>query len=88
MNVHTETTGTALQQKIITQVEKRLPFLTSGNVYTVAAILGEQFWDEDDESHRSIGQCFSHLVGKNQLPFEQTGWNSVRHNEYRYTPED
>ncbi len=85
---NTSSTDTRLQQKIITQVEKRLPYLTAGNVYTVAAILGEKFWEDDDDAHRSIGQSFSHLVSNNRLPFIQVGWNAVRHNEYHYTPKE
>ena len=88
MKIFTDENDTPLQQKIIEQVKRRLPFLTSGNVYTVAAILGEQFWDEDDESHRSIGQCISYMVGKDRLPFTPAGWNSTRHNEYHYTPKE
>ena len=80
------TTYTPLQQKIIEQVEKRLPYLTADNVYTVAAILGDKFWDEDDDSHRGIGQSFSHLVNKGRLPFKNNGMTPVRHNEYHYTP--
>jgi hypothetical protein len=86
MNISVEESDTALQRKVIEQTVKRLPYLTSGNIYTVAAILGEEFWEEDDESHRSIGQSFSHLVNAQRLPFEHIGLTQVRHNEYRYTP--
>ena len=88
MNIYIDTNDTPLQRKIIEQVIKRLPYLTSGNVYTVAAILGETFWEEDNDSHRSIGKSFSHLVSKGRLPFEVIGLTPVRHNEYRYTPEE
>ena len=88
MTIAKKDNDTTLQQKIIEQVEKRLEYLTAGNVYTVAAILGEEFWgEEDDAAHKGIGHSFSHLVGTKRLPFTQVGWNSVRHNEYRYTPE-
>ena len=86
MNIHIDDADNALQQKLIEQTIKRLPYLTSGNIYTVAAILGEEFWEKDDESHKSLGLSFSHLVNKGRLPFEQTGLTPVRHNEYCYTP--
>jgi hypothetical protein len=35
-----------------------------------------------------LGQSFSHPVNNGRLPFIQKGWNAVRHNEYRYTPEE
>jgi hypothetical protein len=88
MNIYIDASDTALQRKVIEQTIKRLPYLTSGIIYTVAAILGEDFWEEDDESHRSIGQSFSHLVNNGRLPFESNGWSSNRHNEYRYTPSE
>jgi hypothetical protein len=87
MNIYTDDSDNTMQRKIIEQTIKRLPYLTSGSIYTVAAILGEDFWEEDDDSHKSIGQSFSHLVRKGRLPFEQTGLTGVRHNEYSYTPE-
>ena len=72
-----------------TQIAKRLSYLTAGEVYTLAAILGEQFWEEDDEdSHNALGRVFSSLVGGGRLPFESNGWSSNRHNEYRYTPSE
>ena len=78
-----------MQRKIIEQVIKRLPYLTSSSVYTVAAILGEEFWeDEDENTHKAIGLCFSYMVGKDRLPFTPAGWNSTRHNEYHYTPKE
>jgi hypothetical protein len=78
-----------MQRKLIRQVAKRLPYLTAGEVYTLAAILGEQFWEEDDEdSHNALGRVFSGLVGAGRLPFESNGWSSNRHNEYRYTPSE
>jgi len=88
MTTTTEPTSTTIQRKIIEQVINRLPYLTSGSVYTAAAILGEKFWEEDNDSHRSIGKSFSHLVSKGRLPFEVIGLTPVRHNEYRYTPEE
>lgn len=87
MNIAIEASDTEIQIKIITQVKKRLPYLTTGEVYTVAAILGEPFWDDGDESHKALGRIFSGLVGDGRLPFQQDGWNKIRHNEYRYTPE-
>jgi hypothetical protein len=89
MTTTTESTDSTTKQKLIEQVTKRLPFLTAGEVYTLAAILGEQFWDEDDEdSHNALGRVFSGLVGAGRLPFESNGWSSNRHNEYRYTPSE
>ncbi len=87
MKIFTDENDTPLQQKIIEQVKRRLPFLTSGNVYTVAAILGEEFWEDEDENmHKAFGLCFSYMVANQRLPFIQVGWNSVRHNEYHYQP--
>ncbi len=88
MKIYTDENDTPMQRKIIEQVIRRLPYLTSGSVYTVAAILGEKFWEDDDDSHRSIGQSFSYLATKGRLPFEIIGLTPVRHNEYRYTPEE
>ena len=83
------TNNSAMQSKLINQVAKRLPYLTAGEVYTLAAILGEQFWEEDDEdSHNALGRVFSGLVGADRLPFESNGWSSNRHNEYRFTPKE
>jgi hypothetical protein len=77
------------RNKLITQVKKRLPYLTAGEIYTLAAILGEQFWEEDDdESHNALGRVFSGLVTAGKLPFVSSGWSSNRHNEYRYTPSE
>jgi hypothetical protein len=87
MNIYIDDADNVLQRKLLEQTIKRLPYLTSGSIYTIAAILGEEFWEEDDESHKSLGQSFSHLVRKGRLPFEHTGLTGVRHNEYRYTPE-
>jgi hypothetical protein len=89
MNIYIDASDTALQRKLINQVAKRLPYLTAGEIYTLAAILGEQFWEEDDEdSHNALGRVFSGLVGAGRLPFESNGWGSNRHNEYRYTPSE
>jgi hypothetical protein len=89
MDTTIETNSSAMQRKLINQVAKRLPYLTAGEIYTLAAILGEQFWEEDDEdSHNALGRVFSGLVGAGRLPFESNGWSSNRHNEYRYTPSE
>ena len=88
MNIYTDKKDTPMQRKIIEQVIKRLPYLTSGSVYTGGAIFGEEFWEENTASHKSIGQSFSHLVSKGRLPFEIIGFTPVRHNEYRYTPKE
>jgi hypothetical protein len=89
MTTTTESTDSTTKRKLIEQVTKRLPFLTAGEVYTLAAILGEQFWEEDDEdSHHALGRVFSGLVGTDRLPFASNGWTSNRHNEYRYTPSE
>ena len=78
----------SMLQKLIMQVNKRLPYLTAGEVYTLAAILGEQFWEEEDDdvSHNGMGRLFSGLVADGQFPFQGNGWTSNRHNEYRFTP--
>ena len=89
MTTTTEPTDTTIQHKLIEHVTKRLPYLTAGEVYTLAAILGEKFWEEDDEdSHNALGRVFSGLVGADRLPFESNGWSSNRHNEYRFTPKE
>ena len=89
MNLIIKESDTDLQRKLITQVAKRLPFLTAGETYTVAAVLGEKFWEEDDEeSHKAQGRVFSGLVNEEgRVPFEANGWTQYRHNEYRYKPE-
>ena len=87
MTITIETTDTELQRKLIMQTDKRLPYLTAGQNYTLAAILGETFWEEnDEESHRAQGRCFASLVSDRRLPFTADGWTKNRHNEYRYTP--
>ncbi len=88
MKIKISNSDSALQRKIIKQTSKRLQYLTSGTVYTVAAILGEKFWEDDNEAHRSVGICFSSLVSTKRLPFIQIGWNDVRHNEYLFTPKE
>ncbi len=85
MKIYTDENDTPMQRKVVEQVIRRLPYLTSGSVYTAAAILGEEFWEEDNDSHKSIGQSFSYLASKGRLPFEIIGLTPVRHNEYRYT---
>jgi hypothetical protein len=87
MNMIIKDTDTDQQRKLIEQVDKRLPYLTAGESYTLAAILGEIFWEEnDEESHKAQGRCFSALVNEGRVPFEADGWTKYRHNEYRYTP--
>ncbi|MCP5205233.1 MAG: hypothetical protein H6992_13845 [Pseudomonadales bacterium] len=87
MSITIEATDTDLQHKLITQAEKRLPYLTAGETYTLAAILGETFWEEnDEESHKAQGRIFSGLVNDRRVPFTADGWTKYRHNEYRYTP--
>lgn len=86
MNIVVKPTDNALQRTLIEQVIEHLHELTPGETYTVAAILGDEFWDETDDSHKAIGQCFSHLVNSDRLPFEPAGWNSVRHNLYHFKP--
>ena len=86
MNIYIDDADNTMQRKLLEQTIKRLPYLTSGNIYTLAVILGEDFWENDDDSHKSIGQSFSYLVKKGRLPFEKTGLTGVRHNEYRYSP--
>jgi hypothetical protein len=82
----TSTTYTTMQNKLVNQVRRRLPYLTTGEVYTLAAILGEQFWEEDDEdSHNALGRVFSGLVTTGKMPFTSNGLSSNRHNEYQYT---
>lgn len=89
MTTTNEGATSATQDNLIKQVKKRLPFLTAGEVYTLAAILGEQFWEEDDEdSHRGLGRIFAGMVNHGELPFETNGWTPNRHNEYRYTPSE
>lgn len=87
MNIIIKDTDTELQRKLITQTVKRVPYLTAGETYTLAAILGETFWEEnDEESHKAQGRIFSGLVNEGRLPFTADGWTKYRHNEYRYTP--
>jgi hypothetical protein len=89
MNNFIDVSDNIMQRKVIEQTIKRLPYLTAGEVYTVAAILGEEFWEEDDEdSHNGLGRVFSGLVNGGRLPFESNGLTSNRHNEYRYTPSE
>ena len=89
MNMTIKDTDTDLQRKLINQVDKRLPYLTAGEKYTLAAILGEKFWEEEDEeSHKPQGRCFSGLVNDGRVPFQADGWSIYRHNEYRYTPSE
>lgn len=89
MSIDTMADDSSMQRKIIEQLNKRLSYLTAGEVYTLAAILGETFWEDDDEdSHHALGRIFSALVSDGRLPFEANGWTTNRHNEYRYTPEE
>jgi hypothetical protein len=84
MTAITEPTDPDTRRKLIEQVTKRLSFLTAGEVYTLAAILGEDFWEDDGESHKSLGLCFSRLVNNELLPFASIGLTPDRHNKYRY----
>lgn len=87
MNLIIKGTDTDLQRKLINEVAKRLEYLTAGETYTLAAIMGETFWEEEDEeSHKAQGRCFSGLVSERRVPFQADGWSNYRHNEYRYTP--
>ena len=86
MNLIVKDTDTDLQRKLITQVAKRLPYLTAEERYTLAAILGEKFWEEEDEeSHKAQGRCFSGLVNDGRVPFAADEWTNNRHNAYRYS---
>jgi hypothetical protein len=87
MNLIITDTDSDLQRKLVTQVAKRMPYLTSGEVYTLAAILGETFWEEEDQyCHKALGRAFSGLVEEGRLPFEGNGLTRIRHNEYKYAP--
>lgn len=89
MNIIINDTDTDQQRKLLEQVDKRLQYLTAGESYTLAAILGETFWEEnDDESHKAQGRSFSGLVNEGRAPFDSNGWTKYRHNEYRYAPSE
>ena len=99
MTIKYESTDTEMQRKLLLQVEKRLPYLTVGDTYTLAAILGESFWEgenddddsgdnrnDDEDCHRTWGRCFSALVAEGRVPFLMKGFTKYRHNEYVYAP--
>jgi hypothetical protein len=89
MNMIIKDTDTDLQRKLLEQVKKRLEYLSTGETYTLAAILGETFWEKnDEESHKAQGRIFSGLVNEGRVPFEADGWTKYRHNEYRYAPSE
>ena len=69
------------------QLDKRLTSLISGDSYTLAGILGEEFWENEDEPHKAMGRAFSSLVEAGEVPFQACGWTKARSNEYIYTPE-
>lgn len=86
MNDTTATTDEALKAVLKKQVAKRLDYLTAGDRFPLASILGETFWEEEDVPHTTLGKAFSSLVECGELPFQASGWTSNRNNEYIYTP--
>jgi hypothetical protein len=75
----------ATQRRIIQQVQSRLSSLSPGNVYTLEAILGADYWISTEDPHQGIGIRFGDLVSQGRLPFERAGWTAQRANRYRFT---
>ena len=86
MQTATKATDKALVRRLINQVNERLTELVPGQEYPLEAILGPDYWQDEDDSHLALGHFFSMLVGDNRVPFVTAGWSSNRHNKYRYTP--
>jgi hypothetical protein len=76
---------TARQRILLNQVRTRISHLSVGQHYSLAKILGEDFWENTVEPHQSLGQCFSDLVANRRVPFVDAGLTSMRHNKYKYT---
>lgn len=78
-------TDSALTKIVIAQVNARLADLTPGDEYTLANILGDDFWDKRPTLHRAMGQSFSKLVTNGRTPFTAAELTQKRHNQYYFT---
>ena len=87
MTIKSKPTDKALTRRLIDQINLRLAELEQGKVYTLAGIVGNEYWqDEDvDDSHNALGRAFSNLVGEDRAPFADAGLTGDRHNQYQYT---
>ena len=85
MNITVIASDNALQRKLIHQLNSRISELTPKSVYSLEAIVGADYWQDEPESHRSLGRYFSSMVNKGRAPFTTAGWTLDRHNKYRYT---
>ena len=85
MNIAIQDSDNDQQRRLITQVQCRLGDLIPGKLYSLEAILGIEYWEEEDDPHRGMGMRFSALVAQGRLPFVFTGFTKQRHNQYRYT---
>ena len=84
MKIKSKPNDSALDLKIIAQVNMRLSALKRGEKYTLAGILGKDYWDSHETAHRATGQRFSKLVREGRTPFIPTDLSKDRHNQYYF----
>jgi hypothetical protein len=87
MSIEIKPTDKALTRRLINQINRRLPELKSGKEYALEGIVGQEYWQDEDEddSHHALGRAFSNLVGEGRAPFVDAGLTGDRHNNYQHT---
>ena len=76
----------AMIRRLIHQVNSQLENLDPGREYDLRHILGNEYWDDEEESHKALGRAFSFLVGDRPTPFTNKGLTKARHNKYLFEP--
>ena len=86
MTPTTKPTDSKRTRKLIQQIVARLKYLDPGRHYQLETIVGPEFWEQEEDSHKGLGHDFSKLVRDNRVPFVRAEkLSSDRHNLYVYT---
>ena len=72
-------------RRLIDQLNSRIPDLEPDSMYQLEAILGPEYWVDEEDSHNVLGRHFSALVCSGRVPFSSEPLSKDRHNQYRYT---
>ena len=63
---------TALYEKVMAQVERRMQTIVDVKLYVLKDICGDSFWEGQLLSswqRRMAGRCFAHMVAVGRFPF-------------------